>query len=109
MLYPLTTNTRNAEMFKKLALAMPLAAALALTVVATADAQNRKAQHGARAQMLMCQPVRPGQAGGGLIAPGGTAKTCTKWCTDCNGCDVYCCQGTTPGDIGVLAIEDDDE
>jgi hypothetical protein len=45
---------------------------------------------------------------GGLVAPGGTSETCTKWRTDyCNGCDVYCCEGTTLNDIGVLAIEDD--
>ncbi|NOX43333.1 MAG: hypothetical protein GXP19_06325 [Gammaproteobacteria bacterium] len=42
----------------------------------------------------------------GLKASTEPVAACTKYCTDCQTCDTYCCEGTTPEDLGVLYIDE---
>ncbi|MGD1838183.1 MAG: hypothetical protein ACPKPY_09020 [Nitrososphaeraceae archaeon] len=43
-----------------------------------------------------------------ITAPQGPLAVCTKWCTDCQTCDTYCCEGTSPDDIGTVYVPDDE-
>jgi hypothetical protein len=43
-----------------------------------------------------------------LVPPGGTMETCTKYCKDCQTCETYCCQATTPEELSDVIVTEED-